>query len=118
MSKQAEMEFREFPELLRVAVSLGRRLQDPLLEFSQLCNPDNEILCLKYHPLQDQLSDEELLEGKYYFLRSSSICRKRQFWYKSILCSGKGVPDKCWVKPFSERLKVIKLFATNNWYFF
>ncbi|KAK2711056.1 hypothetical protein QYM36_012282 [Artemia franciscana] len=66
VSKQAEMEFREFPELLRVAVSLGRRLQDPLLEFSQLCNPDNEILCLKYHPLQDQLSDEELLEVLYY----------------------------------------------------
>lgn len=28
-----------------------------------MCNSDDEILCLKYHPLQDQLSKEELLEG-------------------------------------------------------
>ena len=38
-------------------------IQDPLIEFSQLCNNDEEIGCLKYHSLQDQLSREELLEG-------------------------------------------------------
>jgi len=43
---------REYPALLRQAVSLGRRLQDPLLEFAQLCNADDDILCLHYHPLQ------------------------------------------------------------------
>lgn len=27
-------------------------MQDPLVEFSQLCTNDDEILCLRYHPLQ------------------------------------------------------------------
>ena len=38
--------------LLRQAISLARRMQDPLVEFSQLCTSDDEILCLRYHPLQ------------------------------------------------------------------
>ncbi|XP_058804062.1 transcription elongation factor SPT6 isoform X2 [Phymastichus coffea] len=56
-------EFRDYPELLRQAISLARRLQDPLVEFSQLCNADDEILCLKFHSLQDQLPKEDLLEN-------------------------------------------------------
>lgn len=47
-----QQEMREYPTLLRQAVSLARRLQDPLVEFAQLCNADEDILCLKYHPLQ------------------------------------------------------------------
>ena len=43
---------------------LARRMQDPLIEFSQLCGPEKDILCLRYHPLQDLLSEDELLEGK------------------------------------------------------
>jgi hypothetical protein len=31
---------------------LARRMQDPLIEFSQLCTSDEEILCLRYHTLQ------------------------------------------------------------------
>ena len=62
-STRGETEFREYPHLLREAISLGRLLQDPLVEYSQLCNSDDEIVCLKFHPLQDQLSKEELLEG-------------------------------------------------------
>ena len=62
-SIQAETEFREYPSLLREAISTARRLQDPLVEFSQLCNNDEEILCLKYHSLQDQIAKEELLEA-------------------------------------------------------
>ncbi|XP_018496136.1 LOW QUALITY PROTEIN: transcription elongation factor SPT6-like, partial [Galendromus occidentalis] len=58
-SKRAEQEFREYPPLLKQAVSLARRMQDPLIEFSQLCGPDEEILCLKYHPLQDNVPKEE-----------------------------------------------------------
>ena len=27
-------------------------MQDPLVEFSQLCTTDDEILCLRYHGLQ------------------------------------------------------------------
>lgn len=45
-------EFRDYPPVLRHAVSVARRLQDPLIEFASLCNPDEDILCLKYHPLQ------------------------------------------------------------------
>lgn len=62
-SKRAKQDFHDFPELLRQAISLARRIQDPLVEFSQLCTPDEEILCLKYHPLQDQLPKEDLLEA-------------------------------------------------------
>ena len=31
-------------------------IQDPLLEFAQLCGAENEILCLRYHPYQDQVT--------------------------------------------------------------
>nr|CAD7453944.1 unnamed protein product [Timema tahoe] len=65
MEKAKQNEFREFPHLLRQAVSLCRRLQDPLVEFSQLCTSDEEILCLRYHTFQDQLTREELLEALY-----------------------------------------------------
>ncbi|XP_057340460.1 transcription elongation factor SPT6-like [Microplitis mediator] len=58
-------EFPEFPPLLRESISLARRLQNPLGEFSQLCNPDEDLLCLKFHPLQDLLSKEELLVDLY-----------------------------------------------------
>lgn len=64
-SKKGNSEFREYPVILRQAVSIGRRLQDPLIEYSQLCSADEEILCLRYHSLQDQLSKEELLEELY-----------------------------------------------------
>jgi len=62
-SKRGIAEFPSFPPLLRQAISLGRRLLDPLIEFSQLCTPDEEILCLKYHPLQQYLPNEDLLEA-------------------------------------------------------
>uniref|UniRef100_A0A4D5R9G5 Transcription elongation factor SPT6 n=1 Tax=Scolopendra viridis TaxID=118503 RepID=A0A4D5R9G5_SCOVI len=62
-SKKAESDFRDYPLLLRQAISLARCLQDPLIEFSQLCGPDDEILCLKYHSLQDAVVKEDLLEA-------------------------------------------------------
>ncbi|OXU22488.1 hypothetical protein TSAR_006883 [Trichomalopsis sarcophagae] len=62
-SNKGVSEFRDYPVELRQAISLARRLQDPLVEFSQLCNADDEILCLKYHSLQDQLPKEDLLEN-------------------------------------------------------
>ncbi|XP_054723966.1 LOW QUALITY PROTEIN: transcription elongation factor SPT6-like [Uloborus diversus] len=64
-SNKGENDFRDYPPLLRQAVSIARRLQDPLMEFSQLCTPDEEILCLKYHPLQEELNKEELLNALY-----------------------------------------------------
>lgn len=64
-SKKGEADFREYPPLLRQAISVARRLRDPLVEFSQLCSADEEILCLRYHTLQDQLSKEDLLDAIY-----------------------------------------------------
>ena len=45
-------EFREYPSLLRHAVSLGRRIQDPITEFAALCIEEDELLCLRLHPFQ------------------------------------------------------------------
>ena len=45
-------EFLEYPSLLRHAVSLGRRIQDPLSEFAALCVEEDELLCLRLHPFQ------------------------------------------------------------------
>ncbi|XP_060521956.1 transcription elongation factor SPT6 isoform X2 [Cylas formicarius] len=62
-SNKGTADFRDYPELLRQAVSLARKMQDPLVEFSQLCNGDEEILSLRFHPLQEQLLKEDLLEA-------------------------------------------------------
>ncbi|XP_038670173.1 transcription elongation factor SPT6 [Scyliorhinus canicula] len=64
-SKKSENDFRDYPPLLRQAVSLARRVQDPLVEFSQVCSTDDDILCLKFHPLQEQVIKEELLNALY-----------------------------------------------------
>ena len=62
-SRRANTDFKEYPGLLRQAISLARRLQDPLIEFAQLCSPDEEILCLKFHQLQSFVPKEQLLEA-------------------------------------------------------
>lgn len=64
-SKKGESDFREYPPLLRQAISVARRLRDPLVEFSQLCSADEEILCLRYHTLQDHLSKEDFADAIY-----------------------------------------------------
>ena len=51
--------------MLRQAISIARRLQDPLIEFSQLCNPDKDLLALKFHTLQDRLDKEAFLNSLY-----------------------------------------------------
>lgn len=50
LSVQAD--FRDYPPLLRQAVSIARKIQDPLMEYAQVCSTDDDILCLKLHPLQ------------------------------------------------------------------
>ncbi|KAH9493338.1 Transcription elongation factor SPT6 [Dermatophagoides farinae] len=62
-TKRANADFPTYPLKLRQAISLARRLQDPLLEFAQLCSADEEILCLKLHPLQDSVPRETLLNA-------------------------------------------------------
>lgn len=62
-SNKGQTDFRDYPELLRQAISLARRMQDPLVEYSQLCNGDEEILSLRFHPLQEQIGKDELIEA-------------------------------------------------------
>ncbi|XP_015684982.1 transcription elongation factor SPT6-like, partial [Protobothrops mucrosquamatus] len=64
-SKKSEAEFRDYPPVLRQAVSLARRIQDPLVEFAQVCSLDEDILCLKLHPMQDHVEKEQLLNALY-----------------------------------------------------
>jgi transcription elongation factor SPT6 len=58
-SIKGQADFKEYPELLRQAISLARRLQDPLLEFTQLCTPDEELVCVKFHSLQDHVTKDD-----------------------------------------------------------
>lgn len=64
-SKKAVTDFHNYPLQLREAISIARRLQDPLIEFSQLCTADEEILCLKYHPMQEHIPKDDLLNSLY-----------------------------------------------------
>lgn len=52
-----------YSPLLRQAVSIGRRLQDPLAEFAQLANGEDEILGLRWHPLQDGIPRDKLIQA-------------------------------------------------------
>ena len=46
-SARAKADFPQYPNNLLQAISLARRFQDPLVEFSQLTGTENEILCLR-----------------------------------------------------------------------
>lgn len=63
--KRANEEFPEFPPLLLQAISNARKLNDPLSEYSKLCGTDNDILCIRFHALQDDLPKEDLLDSLY-----------------------------------------------------
>ncbi|KAM3875493.1 transcription elongation factor SPT6-like [Diretmus argenteus] len=62
-SKKSETDFRDYPPLLRQAVSVARKIQDPLVEYAQVCSSDEDILCLKLHPLQDHVVKDDLLNA-------------------------------------------------------
>uniref|UniRef100_A0A668VNX6 Transcription elongation factor spt6 n=1 Tax=Oreochromis aureus TaxID=47969 RepID=A0A668VNX6_OREAU len=47
----------DYPPLLRQAVSIARKIQDPLVEYAQVCSTDEDILCLKLHPLQVKIQN-------------------------------------------------------------
>uniref|UniRef100_A0A3Q3MQZ6 SPT6 homolog, histone chaperone and transcription elongation factor n=1 Tax=Mastacembelus armatus TaxID=205130 RepID=A0A3Q3MQZ6_9TELE len=64
-SKKSEVDFRDYPPLLRQAVSIARKIQDPLVEYAQVCSTDDDILCLKMHPLQEHVVKEDLLSALY-----------------------------------------------------
>ncbi|KAL5034776.1 Transcription elongation factor spt6 [Batrachochytrium dendrobatidis] len=58
-SKRAELEFpiKDYPQLIRYCVSLGRRVQDPTQEFAGLFNVNEDYKSLRIHPLQNLLPD-------------------------------------------------------------
>lgn len=58
---RAKTEFPEFPPLLLQAISNARKLNDPLSEYSKLCTQDNDILCIRFHSLQDDLPKDDFL---------------------------------------------------------
>ncbi|XP_041097249.1 transcription elongation factor SPT6 isoform X2 [Polyodon spathula] len=64
-SRKSENDFRDYPPLLRQAVSIARKIQDPLVEYAQVCSSDEDILCLKLHPLQEHVVKEDLLSALY-----------------------------------------------------
>lgn len=59
--KRSSDEFPEFPHLLLQAISNARKLNDPLSEYAKLCNSDDDITCIRFHSLQDDLPKEEFL---------------------------------------------------------
>jgi transcription elongation factor SPT6 len=63
-STRANAEFPRYTPTRLKAVSLARRLQDPLREFSGLCaGVGEEVLSLHLHPLQDTLQKGERLKA-------------------------------------------------------
>jgi len=62
-SARAQVEFPDYPTVLRRAVSIGRYLQDPLTEMCALmANESEEVLYLQLHPLQGVVQKEKMLE--------------------------------------------------------
>eukprot|EP00771_Trimastix_marina_P001044 gnl/Trimastix_PCT/2089.p1 GENE.gnl/Trimastix_PCT/2089~~gnl/Trimastix_PCT/2089.p1 ORF type:complete len:1618 (-),score=369.71 gnl/Trimastix_PCT/2089:90-4475(-) len=61
-SSRAETEFRDYPLPLRQAISIGRRLLEPMAEICALFNPQKEILCMRLHSLQSDVDQDLLLQ--------------------------------------------------------
>jgi hypothetical protein len=51
-----------FTGAVRRAVALGRFLQNPVAMVASLCGKSMEVLSIKFHPLQNFLSKEELYD--------------------------------------------------------
>ena len=62
-TNKAPVDFLDYPEVLKEAISIRRMIQDTLVEFSQLCGPENDILCVRFHPMQDLVGEEGFLEA-------------------------------------------------------
>jgi len=58
---RARKEFPQYPPLLLNAISMGRRVLDPLFEYSSLWGT-KDILYLKLHPLQGMVPEHLLME--------------------------------------------------------
>lgn len=62
-SKKGQADFPTCSIFVRQAISLARRLRDPLIEFSQLSIVENEILSIHFHQLQDEVPKNELIDS-------------------------------------------------------
>lgn len=60
--KKGQADFPKHSITTREAISVARRLRDPLVEFSQLYTSKKDILCVCYHHLQDHILRNELFE--------------------------------------------------------
>eukprot|EP00026_Physarum_polycephalum_P000177 Phypoly_transcript_00177.p1 GENE.Phypoly_transcript_00177~~Phypoly_transcript_00177.p1 ORF type:complete len:1792 (+),score=500.68 Phypoly_transcript_00177:82-5457(+) len=56
-------EFPEYPPLLRQAISLGRKLLDPVTEFANSCDDANGHFVLRMHDLQDMVPQDRLAKS-------------------------------------------------------
>ncbi|CAD5223704.1 unnamed protein product [Bursaphelenchus okinawaensis] len=59
-SKTGREEFPHQHPNTRLAISAGRCLLDPLLEYARLFNKENDYLSIKLHPLQGELPERDL----------------------------------------------------------
>ncbi|KAI8911094.1 SH2 domain-containing protein [Gorgonomyces haynaldii] len=57
-SKTSEQQFPEYPPLLRYCISLGRKTQNPTLEYCALYNNDEDWKAIRLHPQQHLLPDD------------------------------------------------------------
>ncbi|EFC43011.1 predicted protein [Naegleria gruberi] len=61
-SSRATNEYPQENNVVRRAISVGRRLRDPLTEICGLFN-NEELLCYKFHELQDMVPKEQLVKS-------------------------------------------------------
>ena len=53
--------FPDYPESLKMSISVGRMMQEPLVEYCSLVSSlDDEVFSLPLHPLQGELPPEHL----------------------------------------------------------
>lgn len=46
-----------------MAISAARFMVDPLIEISSFWNPEEDILCIPFHPLQKEVNKERLFNA-------------------------------------------------------
>lgn len=61
VSTRARNELPDLTGIMRRAVSIGRRLQDPLTEVAGLCNESMDVLSLRLHRLRDAVPRDVLV---------------------------------------------------------
>ncbi|MEQ2193808.1 hypothetical protein XENOCAPTIV_014711, partial [Xenoophorus captivus] len=67
----------------------SKKSEDPLIEYAQVCSTDEDILCLKLHPLQEHVVKEDLLNALY----CEFINRVNEVWnhFDSGSCPGQAI---------------------------